>query len=263
MIQFGLHRFVKLFRDGSVFVVGRKGTGKDLLMSNCCCRIGRDYIGNIDYSDKLVRHQFNIKEFCINNDCYDFLNDDVKFYEFPYADGTDIWLSDGGAYFPNFKTLELNKKYEGFIYYIMLSRQISASNVHVNTQAYGRIWDKLREQFHSFILCKKCRLFVNLAPGVIKHIPFLRNICCITLVQYERAEALETEAVEFRVKPPRKRLIRGGFQDETAKQVWESQKMQHDTNYGKVRKYTVLFFNKSSYDTRRFKEILLNGKKNI
>lgn len=262
MIEIGFKTPLKLFKDGSCFVVGRKGTGKDVLFGNVVARRKQDVVSNLVYSDKLVTHPFVVEDFLLPSTYHDFLHDDLKYYEFPYDPGTDIYISDGGCFFPNYECLKLNKEYPGFIPFIMLSRQLGPDvNVHVNTQSYTRIWDKLREQFHYYILTKKCRWFKNLCPALIGKIPVLRDLCCLTIVVYERAASLETEAIEFRIKPPRKRMIRGGAKDETASQVWESQKMQHETSYGKVEKITMIYFNRSRHDTHYYKEAFKNGKK--
>lgn len=261
MFELGLKHAVKAFRDGSVFVVGRKGTGKDVLMGNVVVRRKSDYIGNNPYTTKYAMYPFDINDFVLPATYDEFLADDVGYYEFPYPEGTDIYLSDVGCYFPNFATLTLNKKYEGFVYFMMLSRQLGRCNVHLNTQAYGRVYDKIREQASFYILTKKCRWLKNLCPPLLGRIPFLRDVCLMTYVIYERASSIETEAIEFRVKHPRRRLLRGGAHDETADQIWQNAKDQHETQYGKVTKVHSLFRNLSEHDTHYFKEVFKNGKK--
>lgn len=267
MITFGYKIPCRLFSEGSCFVVGRKGSGKDVMFGNVIARRKIDYVSNLDYNEINNKHvpynvlSFNVKDIDLPVTYRDFLHDTLKYYSCPYPKGTDVYISDGGCFFPNFEVLKLNKEYPGVVYFVMLSRQLNRTNVHINTQAYCRIWDKFREQFHYYILCKKVRWFKNLFPSLFGHIPILKQLCLQTYVVYERATSIETEALEFRVKPPRKRLIRGGAADETAKQAWEAQKLMHETNFGKVKKYHTFFINKSFHDSYFYERKFKNAKK--
>lgn len=91
-------KLIRLFEDGNVCVCGLRGRGKDLLMSNVAVRRGLDYISNIDYGGKY--HEFNYTELnCGKNTYSHFIDGNVNYYEYPFPDGTDIYLSDAGIYF--------------------------------------------------------------------------------------------------------------------------------------------------------------------
>lgn len=147
-----ISKIVRMFKNGSVCVTGQRGTGKDMLTSNVVARRKTPYVGNIDYKcNKSMFQPFHYEFISLSgNTCHDLLSGNVKPYEFPYIDGSDIYLSDTGVYFPSQYCNELNKRYPSLPLFMALSRQLGTGcNVHVNVQNLGRVWDKIREQSDS------------------------------------------------------------------------------------------------------------------
>ncbi|MDE6401239.1 MAG: hypothetical protein K2L54_01355, partial [Clostridiales bacterium] len=68
-----------------------------------------------------------------------------------FKEGCDAYVSDGGIYLPCHYNKELNAKYPSMPIAFALSGQLYDMNVHLNTQALNRPWDKLREQADSYI----------------------------------------------------------------------------------------------------------------
>ena len=84
-----MRKIVKLFESGSVSISGMKGRGKDLLMSNVIARRRNlEYVSNINYGYKYI--PFNKSDFDTNNNFSNFLNDNLNYYRFPFADKTDL-----------------------------------------------------------------------------------------------------------------------------------------------------------------------------
>ena len=177
---------------------------------------------------------------CGKNSYVDFLEGSVKFYEYPYPDGTDIYISDAGVYFPSQYCNELNKQFKYFPTFMALTRHLGASNVHFNVQNLNRVWDKIREQSDQYIMCMGC-----------VYIPFLNSF------SRKFAYTISTRAVwivpPFRINIP---LVGSG---KTRYEV-RMRKQEFACAYGD-KSGILVYRNKSNYNTRIFKEILANGKK--
>ena len=93
-----MKKIIKMFETGNVCVCGLRGRGKDMLIANVIWRRKKPYISNVDYGGD--SYPFNPLEFdCGRNTYKDFISNDVKQYVYPYADGTDIYVSDAGILF--------------------------------------------------------------------------------------------------------------------------------------------------------------------
>ena len=127
-------RYVKrLFKSGNVCVTGLRGTGKDLIFGNVIhSRKDEPYVSNLDYGGEY--HEFNYKDIDLGGNTYDSMLSAPLYYEYPFAPGTDVYISDVGCYFPAQYCNELNKKYSSIPYYLALCRQVSHNNVHINVQ---------------------------------------------------------------------------------------------------------------------------------
>lgn len=154
-----MRRVLKLYKENSVSVCGKKGRGKDILQANVIARRKcRYYISNIDYKVKGSNWiSLNLKKLRVGNTYDDFLSQ-PKLYIYPYPDGTDIYLSDCGIYFPAQYCNELNRKYADIPVFMALSRQLGKCAVHQNAQALNRVWDKIREQSDTYITCLWCKV---------------------------------------------------------------------------------------------------------
>lgn len=229
----------KMFEDGNVCVVGLRGRGKDMLMANIVCRRGLRYVSNVDYGGDHI--DFVPLDYdCGRNTFREFIAHDLYRYEYPHQDGTDIYISDAGVYFPAQYCSELNRDYGFFATFEALSRHLGACNVHINVQNLNRCWDKIREQSDSYIMCNRC--IVLLHRFVIQKVTI-----------YEKYDSAVNRVPAFPLKKPWLNADRR-FQ-------WEMQKTDYDISYGKIKSGLLLYRNKSNYDTRIFKEMLKNGTK--
>lgn len=163
---------------------------------------------------------------------------DLKRYVYPYEDNVDVYISDCGIYLPAQYCNELNKKYPYFPTMLGLSRHLGF-RVHSNSQAIGRMWDKLREQSETYILCRKCTVIGKL---VIQ-----------TVTLYDKYESAENRIKPCKITVP---LSANAEARQSAKQYLDNFENQH----GKVQNKLLIYINKSNYNTRIFREMLANGK---
>lgn len=232
-----MRRIIKLFDARNVLVDGMCGSGKDILMANVVVRRNRPYVANINYGGDYHPLDFDAID-CGKNTYNDFLDGTLKHYEFPYPDGTDIYLSDCGVYFPSQYSGPLDKKYAHFPTFMALRRQLGECNVHANSQFVGRIWNKIREQSEQYIHCVGvCKWFLRLTGIVIQKV-----------VVYERYESCEKRVPPFPLRRPLLNMERR-FQ-------WEMQYANYLISHGEIKPMILIYRNKSTYNTRRFKEML-------
>lgn len=232
---------IKLFNSHSVSVSGVKGSGKDLLMSNVCARRKQYYISNIDYKcPQAPRIDLDFRKLRTGNTYKDFLDRKVKEYIYPYPDGTDIYISDCGIYFPCQYNDQLNRQYEDIITFIALSRQLGNCRVHTNAQALNRVWDKLREQSDTYIVCQSARVIFGF---VIQKIRI-----------YEKYESAVANVPPLRLKVPL-------FANKATRTQYEMMKLNYLIAHGIIKHKTLIYRNRSHYDTREFKSILEKGEK--
>lgn len=229
-----MKKIIKLFESGNVCVSGLRGRGKDMLIANVVMRRKLPYVSNVNYGG----HYFplHMQEFdCGGNTYHNFITGDLKPYTFPYADGTEIYISDAGVYFPAQYCKQLNKDYGYFSTFIALSRQLGSCNVHINVQNLNRCWDKIREQSDIYICCNWTRvLFGKL---VIQKVTI-----------YEKYESAVDRIPPYR--PPRVALNN----DRRLQVLMEKQRYR--LSYGEIEPRILIYFNKSDYDTRVFKTML-------
>lgn len=226
-----------MFKKGSVCVVGMRGTGKDMLMANVVARRKGTYYSNVDYkTPKSTYKPLKFKDMCMGGNTYkNFLEGSVKPWKCPFEEGADIYISDIGVLFPSQYCNELNKEYSSIPLYLALSRQTNNASVHLNTQVYGRAWDKFREQSDIYILCNFCK--------VIKGWVIQR----VTL--YDKAESCQSRVKPCRISTP----IAGN-----GKQDVKIYKDNFYNQHGMVKQVWLIYRNKSKYNTRIFKELLEN-----
>lgn len=243
-------KIVRMFEKGSVCVCGQRGDGKDMLMANVVCRRKLPYVSNVNYRDK----GFNKLEpqllDCGMNTYQNFISGDINYYEYPYEDGTDIYISDVGVYYPSQYCNELNKRYPYFPTFLALSRHLGDANVHINVQNFNRAWDKIREQSDLYVYCLGCHVFFGKTkwlPRCMKRLVFQR------VRIYEKAESCEARVPRYR-----------GIMCVPFSQTWQMQRIRENEYYvqhGQIKELTLIYFNRSNYNTRIFKEMLKNGKK--
>lgn len=236
-----INKIKKMFENGSVFVCGQRGKGKDMLIANVVARRKKRYVSNVDYTGDDRYIPFVPRNFdCGENTYKNFIEGNVKPYAYPYEDGTDIYLSDGGVYFPSQYCNELNKYYPFFPTFLALSRHLGEANVHINVQNFNRVWDKMREQSDTYIYMLGTKVLFG--KIVLQKIRF-----------YEMAESCERRI------PLYKGLWCLPFTD-----MWMMQRIRRNEYYvqhGQIKERVVIYWNKSKYDTRVFKK-MMEGEKN-
>lgn len=240
-----IKKICKMFENGNVSVSGLRGTGKDMLMSNVACRRKKPYISNVDYGGQYMPLNFELLN-CGNNTYDNFIKNDVKKYVYPYCDGADVYISDAGVYLPCQYNEQLNRKYAHFSTFSALSRHLGNCNVHYNTQALNRVWDKFREQSDIYIKCKSCKVFFG-------------KIVFQKIMLYEKYQSAVDDVQIFRMSNPH-----GLFAPREAKANFKTmyllKKQEYANTHGVIKRHWLIYINRSKYNTRRFKEMLENGK---
>lgn len=232
-------KIIKYFEDGNVMICGMKGRGKDLLMSNVAVRRKLPYVSNIDYGGERFELDFDLID-CGKNTYENFISGNVYYYSYPYPDGTDIYISDCGVYFPAQYCNELNKKYPYLPVTYSLIRHVGNARIHTNSQSLARCWDKMREQSDLYILCRRCFYL----PG---------DIVIQFITVYERYESALDRQRPLKLPVP---LLASSEAKMSARIMQEQYRAAH----GLIRNGILIYKNISSYNTRQFKEILEGGK---
>lgn len=235
-------KIIKMFENGNVSVCGLRGTGKDMLTANVIARRKKPYISNIDYNCKGCEYQpldFN-KLDCGGNTYKNLIKGDVKYYKFPYIEGSDIYLSDAGIYLPSQYCGELDRDYKHLPMYSALSRQLSHNNLHTNSQALERVWNKFREQSDQYIRCRGC---VVLFGFVIQ-----------TVTIYDKYQSCLDRVEPCRVKMPL-------FKSKETKAQIDMYLDKYRNTYGDIKTRVLIYRNKSNYDTYYFEKLFESGVK--
>lgn len=168
-------RITNEFKRCNVIVYGKKGNGKDLLFQAVINKRKAPYYANISYGGDFERIWAN--KISVEPNTYDeFIKDNVKVIEKVLSEKKDIYLSDGGIILPSQYDAILHKTFPSLPIYYALSRHLSNSNIHVNTQNLERLWKALREQADYYIRCR----------GVIR-LPFFLVVKTTEYDKYETA----------------------------------------------------------------------------
>ena len=245
----------KLFRSGNVSVSGLRGRGKDMLIANVIARDPRPYISNVDYHVKAHYFPLDMSMFDVKNNYRNFISGNVRYFKYQYPENADVYLSDTGIYFPAQYNGELNKEYKQFPVFMALSRQIGRCNFHTNTQALNRPWDKIREQCDQYIVCNSCHYSGNVRFFALSR--FFSRIVVQRITTYTNFDAALAGvrpyehikapfSISSKVRAEYKARDRAAFR-------------QFKEDHGEVRSRLLIYVNKSNYDTRIFKKILLGG----
>lgn len=234
-------KVLQMFKDGNVCVTGLRGTGKDMLTANVVSRRKKPYVSNLDYGG--FYSPLDLKKINLGENTYkNFIDGDLHHYEFPYARGSDIYISDVGVYFPSQYCNELNRDYKYIPGYLALCRQVSHNNVHINVQNLNRAWDKIREQSDTYIRCRRCI-----------YIPFIKLVFQQITV-YDKYESCVN-----RVKPCQ---VSGFSLNPVARAQMDTYLDNFHNTHGSVKNRILLYFNRSSYDTYYFEKLLKGAPKN-
>ena len=243
----------KMFQKGNVSVSGLRGRGKDMLIANVIARDDRPYISNVDYHCKGRQWlPLDMGKLDVRNNYRNFIYGDINKYRYPYPEKVDIYISDVGIYFPSQYNGELNREFKQFPVFMALSRQIGDCNVHINSQALNRPWDKLREQSDLYIVCNSCRYSGRLR-AFRRSFLFGRFVLQRVTVytQYEAANAGVEPYEHIKVPATLSSKVRAEYKarDRAAHR-------QFREDHGDIRRYWLFYRNKSNYDTRVFKSVL-------
>lgn len=231
-----------LFEQGNVIVTGLRGKGKDMLMANVIARAKKPYISNVDY--KCKRSPFlplDLNKLDIDNTYEDFISHKLTPYDYPYPERCNIYISDAGVYFPAQYQGQLCKKYEGLVYFQALSRHLGDAQFHCNVQNLNRLWDKIREQSDIYIRCVDCRVIFR--KWVIQKV-----------VVYDKYEACLNRIDPY--KPVKTPILGNAESRAQYRSRNEIALREFKERNGLVKPVTLIYKNKSKYDTRLFKTLL-------
>lgn len=222
---------VSAFKRNNVIVFGHKGTGKDLIFNKVINERKKKCYGNIPYNEKFSEYK-PISYLNVSPNTYtNFLEDKITVIDKQIDEDVDYYLSDGGVYLPSQYEKDLCRKYPSLPIFYALSRQLGHMNIHCNTQALNRLWDKLREQADYYI---KCRRTFNLGFFLVTK-----------AIAYE-----EYETAKQGVLPYKRPLI-------FASAETRANEDQFKSTYGEVRYVYIAQLKKNiHYDTRHFHKIL-------
>lgn len=248
-----LKRFIrKTFTQGNVCVTGLRGTGKDMLFANVIARRKKPYISNCDYHCKrspYIPLKFNKLD--VKNNYKNLIEDNIISYDYPYPEACDIYVTDASVYFPSQDFLDLNRKYPNMVNFQALSRHLGNCNFHINAQNLNRLWDKIREQSDIYIRCERCIVLPRLLFR--RRSPWVLQIVTV----YDKYESCVNRVKPFRPLPVP--LFNKAGTRNTIKADNERYKREFDERNGSVKRYFLVYRNKTQYDTRLFKK-LFGGK---
>ena len=218
------------FNKNNVIVYGRKGCGKDLVFNYVINKRKRRCRSNIQFNDKYcIKTPIDYLEL----DGIDFtrlIDNNVIPVQKKLEEKVDYFLSDGGIYLPSQYTSYLDKQYKSLPITYALSRHLAEMNIHINTQALGRPWNKLREQADTYIRCVK----------TFKVLGFLIT----KMYAYDKYESAQSNLLPFKAS---------GLSSKQKKALKE----QFRATNGIIRTcYIVQFKRRIKYDTRALHEVI-------
>lgn len=159
----------------NTFIFGPQGSGKDTLIAHFLSLSGNLHYSNLRYNDKTV--EVPVRSFGAGNNTFsDLIEDSLKKYKSPFIPGTTLICSDAGAYFPSTESRTLDCYYPSMGMWLAFLRQLG-HNFICNSQAFGRLWIKIREQ---------CDFFIRLLGP-----QFIGNYIIVNAVSYDRIESAE------------------------------------------------------------------------
>lgn len=233
-----MRRVIKLFERGNVCVFGFTGSGKDTLFGNVIMRRRLPYVCDISYGGQW--YPYDYKDFdCGENTYENFVTGDYKYFKFKYPDHTDLYFPDGGIKYPATYSNVLDKKYPHMATYLALNRHICLGHTHWNVQAPERMWNKFREQGDTYIMCCWIKWF---GPYCLQKIRI-----------YQKYESAVARVPLFPLRRPLFNFDRR-FQ-------WKMLKTNYLIAHGEIKERILFYKNRSKHDTRAFRGLLLNGKK--
>ena len=151
----GKKALVECFESANCIVFGLKGCGKDLLFNKVINSRAINCYANIPYNKELCSVR-DIQDFSVSPNTFEnILENDIHTVDKINMENCDYYISDGGIFLPSQYSNILIKKYPSLPIYYALNRHLTNSNIHINTQYLGRVWDKLREHAGYYIKAVK------------------------------------------------------------------------------------------------------------
>lgn len=223
------------FERSNVVVDGHKGKGKDLVFQYVVNKRKAPYYANIGYGGDY--ENIDPREISVSPNTYEnFINGDVHIVGRKFVERKDVYISDGGIYFPSYADSILHKTYKSLPLYYPMSRHLADHNVHVNIQNLERLWKPIREQ---------ADFFVHVRGRLI--LPFVILVHANTYDKYQSAlQCLDP------VKP---RLMNKFSKAET--DVYKASNGEIKTGWLVVWKKSI------KYDTRAFEKIIYGDQPRI
>lgn len=208
-----------------------------------------NYLSNIDYGygvrivDMSEFKLYKNYEKTVELSFQDFLNnpDDIYMTKNLSFEGKELILSDSQLYFPASYFQTLIRKYPSFPIFFQLSGHLYDMTITINSQRYGLVWDKLRDQADLYIQA------INTFPGkglkkIHPYIPIIRNKLITKLYIYERFETAERGIFPY--------VPRAGIKDRA---IIKADKLKFDSENGKILKLSIVTdLRDLRYDTRYF-----------
>ena len=151
----GKKALIECFSSANCIVFGLKGCGKDLIFNKVINARNENCYANIPYNKELCSVK-DIQDFSVYPNTFEtILENNIVKIDKTNKESCDYYISDGGIFLPSQYSNTLIKKYPSLPIYYALNRHLTNSNIHINTQYLGRVWDKLREHAGYYIKAVK------------------------------------------------------------------------------------------------------------
>lgn len=145
----------KMFQELSVTITGKRGSGKDTLMSWASYK--KNHNSNVllhDNTNIINLHELVIpgltRESLVNGTFEKIPMDKFKKFE------EITFISDAGIYFPSYDDSKLKKDYPELAITYAIWRHLYNAPLHFNVQNYERLWKVLREQVEDTLMTLGC-----------------------------------------------------------------------------------------------------------
>ena len=226
----GKTKLLECFTSGNVIVFGKKGKGKDLIFNKIINLRNRKCYANIPYNKDLCKVK-SIKDFSVAPNTFtNIIEDNIQVVKKTNEEETDFYISDAGSWLPSQYEGKLNNRYPSFPIYYALSRHLTNSNIHVNTQYLGRVWSKIREQADSYIM----------ANGTIR----IFNLLITKYRYYELYASAMSSMLPYKSSSLSPAEIRAAAKD-------------HEAKHGIIKDYFIIQkVSNCNYDTRYFHKVM-------
>jgi len=153
----GNQLLLKVYKNGNVINCGTKGKGKDMQFQHVINLRGEKCYANIDYGPLCTVLPLSVLNCGVGPNANTFekvLEGNITIIPKEMDEGCDYYISDAGVHLPSQHNNLIDKKYPTLAIRYALSRHLTNSNIHANSQYLGRIYNKLREQADGYMLAR-------------------------------------------------------------------------------------------------------------